>query len=240
MGVVKEIKKANEKDKALATNAWYARKVARPISLAVTKPFLWMHPNAVTLLMILVGLLAMPFLALGTYKSIIIGALILQVHYIIDHVDGNVARLTDKRSKRGLYLDYIGDVTIIPFTLIFLGMGIFRATGNISYLYYGFSSGFFLLALEPARLYRFFMFYDNKIVKKEDAQIWKTDIVAVLNKNLNDWVFNFPGIMNLILIFALFNATRYLVAFYGLTFPLLFLARAIYEFSEWKKRDLKV
>jgi len=238
MNIVKEIKKANAKEKSLNTNSWYARKVARPISIVITKPFLWMHPNTITLIMILIGLLAMPFFALGTYKSIIIGALILQLHYILDHVDGNVARLTNKKSKRGLYLDYISNITINPFTLIFLSIGVFRATGNINYLYYGFSSGFFLLALEPARLYRFFIFYENKIVKKDNLPIWKTNFIVVLNKNLNDWIFNFPGIMNLILIFALFNATKYLVVFYGLTLPLLFLARIIYEFVEWKRKDL--
>jgi hypothetical protein len=91
------IKANNKEKKALSQNAWYSNYVARPISLVITRPFIHLHPNTICFLMVIVGLIALPFFAKGSYLSIILGAIILQAHYLLDHVDGNVARLMNKK-----------------------------------------------------------------------------------------------------------------------------------------------
>jgi len=233
---IEEIKKANAKEKELNNNAWYSRNVARHISLFITKPFVWMHPNTVCFIMILVGLLSIPFFIKGDYWSLIIGSLILQLHYVLDHVDGNVARLTNKKTWRGKYLDFIGNITVNPLVLMAIGIGIFNISKDITYLYLGFSAAFFFVTVEPARLFKYLMFDELKIKNSLSGKD-SGGSVQKINKYFIEVIFNFPGMMNLILIFSVFNILNYLIIFYGLTFPLLFVLRASYEFYSWKKRD---
>lgn len=235
MSTIKDVVKANAKDKSLQKNAWYSNHVARPISLLITKPFTYLEPTTVCFTMILVGLFSIPFFAYGSYTSIILGAIILQIHYILDHVDGNVARLMNKKTLRGKYLDFVPNILVNPLVLIALGYGGFRQTGDVDFLLFGISAGFFFTAIEPARLFRYLMIFEDGIKTKPSnrATVSRT---GVLNRYLSS-ILNYPGIMNLILILSLFGLAPYLVFLYGLVFPLLFIARAGYEFFRWKSID---
>ena len=178
MTKIRDIKKANKKEKALLTDAWYSQNVMRPISLFITKPFLIFEPTTICFTMCLIGLLSIPFFAFGTYLSIILGGIIFQIHYLVDHIDGNIARAKNKKSWRGKYLDFIPNILVNPLILIALGFGIFRTTGNLNYLIMGISAGFFYLAQQPIRLYKYCMFYDLNIEKKIKTN--KDKIKAIL------------------------------------------------------------
>jgi phosphatidylglycerophosphate synthase len=236
-----EIIKANDKEKiALSKNAWYSNHVARPISLWVTKPFIRLEPTFVCFIMILIGLAALPFFAIGGYLYIIIGALILQIHYIFDHIDGNVARLMNKKSKRGKYLDFVPNILVNPLVFAFLGYGHYMTFGNVYYLLLGFSASFFFVAREPARLFRYLMKEELNLnsdkIRETISNKKDNSKLIQINRFLNV-IFDFPGIMNIILLFALTNSTQYLIVFYGLTLPFLFLIRTFYEFKYWKNID---
>lgn len=231
MDIKKRIIKANSKDKSIAGNAWYSNYVARPISLLITKPFVKLYPEVICFIMVLIGLASLPFFLKGTYLSIIIGAVILQIHYIFDHIDGNVARLRNKKTLSGKYLDFIPNISVNPLVLICLGIGLFRNSGNFNLLYLGISAGFFFLAAEPARLFKYLILYEKNIKRKGSSSIG-SNIIARVYENFLDY----PGIMNLILIFAIFGATRYLIIFYGIIMPILFVLRVSKEFFSWKKQ----
>jgi len=109
---IEDIKKRNKQDKNIQQNGWYVRYVTRPISLPLTKLFISFHPNTITIFMILIGLFSIPFFLNGGYLSIIIGAIILQIHLVFDSVDGNVARITNKRTWAGKYLDFLSNITV--------------------------------------------------------------------------------------------------------------------------------
>jgi len=236
MTKIKEIKKASLQ--YASNNVWYSRNVARPISFFLTKPFLIFEPTTICFIMILIGVASIPFFFLGGYWNIIIGALILQVHYIFDHIDGNIARVTNKKSIRGKYLDYIPNITVNQLVLIALGFGIFRTTGEISYLLLGVSAGFFYLAKEPARLHKYSIMDDLNI--KEKPLTNKRNISKFQKINHKTGIiFDFPGMMNLILIFGIFNLSHILIILYGIYFPIYFIARASYEFYTWKNIDLE-
>lgn len=236
--IKKEIIKANNKEKkALSQNAWYSNHIARPISLWITKPFINFEPTQICFFMILIGLISLPFFAIGSYASILIGALILQVHYIFDHIDGNVARLMNKKTKRGKYLDFVPNIFVNPLVLLLLGYGHFISSGNIDYLLFGVSASFFFLAREPARLFRYLMIQELNLKQSKSQNKTNSSILVKFNKWLNIF-FDYPGIMNLILIFALLGITEYLVIVYGILMPLIFLARVFYEFNYWKGIDL--
>jgi phosphatidylglycerophosphate synthase len=232
---IKEIRDATSK--YASTTVWYARTIARPISFFLTKPFLRFDPNTIGFMMILVGLASLPFFFLGGYWNIIIGALILQGYFMLDNIDGNVARVTKKTSVRGKYLDYVPNISVNQLVLIALGFGIFRTSGNISYFLLGVSAGFFYLAKEPARLFKYSLMYHLNIKTKPSTNKKNISKIQKINQ-YTGMIFDFPGMMNLILIFGIFNLSHLLIILYGIYFPIYFVARATYEFYVWKNYDL--
>ncbi|MEZ5932374.1 MAG: CDP-alcohol phosphatidyltransferase family protein [Alphaproteobacteria bacterium] len=87
------------------------------------RPFLSsaLTPNHITSVGLLVGLAAIGCYALGgSYMAL--GAILFAAAYVIDHADGEFARLTGKTSALGHYYDLAVDGLVL--TGVFLGMGI--------------------------------------------------------------------------------------------------------------------
>lgn len=78
-----------------------------------------MSPNAVTILAGLVGV-ASGFLFLMKYWAI--GAILLQLHHLLDGADGNLARLTGRITPMGAKLDRICDQLVR--LVVFVGVAI--------------------------------------------------------------------------------------------------------------------
>jgi phosphatidylglycerophosphate synthase len=93
-------------------------------SLALAR--LGVSPNGITLLWIVLGLTGLVALASPNYPVRIAGALLLQVSYLLDFVDGEVARLLARTSRRGYFLDLVGHGVIKA--------GLFLALGSASLL----------------------------------------------------------------------------------------------------------
>jgi phosphatidylglycerophosphate synthase len=77
-------------------------------------------PNQVTLLSFAIGLYSAYSFSRGTFLSILLGAILLQVSIIVDCVDGELARYTRKFSKLGAWLDAVTDR--VKEYLVFLGL----------------------------------------------------------------------------------------------------------------------
>lgn len=94
------------------------RKLSRPLS----RMFLhWrLHPNHITLLSFLMGLLAAAGFARGTYFASLAGALLLQLSAVFDCCDGEVARVSFSESRLGHLLDISLDT--LANAAIFLGI----------------------------------------------------------------------------------------------------------------------
>ncbi len=84
---------------------WFARPAALPLSWLLCR--LGVPPAVVTLIAAVVGLAAAPFIANGSGWSFSLGVLLLWVWYWLDHVDGQVARVTGQASLTGAYLDFL-------------------------------------------------------------------------------------------------------------------------------------
>ena len=65
-------------------------------------------PNGITIGWILVGLAGVSAFLVDGWAAHVAGALLLQLSYLLDFVDGEVARLTDRRSLSGGFLDLLG------------------------------------------------------------------------------------------------------------------------------------
>ncbi|MBI3032834.1 CDP-alcohol phosphatidyltransferase family protein [Candidatus Woesearchaeota archaeon] len=98
---------------------YYYRRISRYITWVLVHTSV--TPNQVTFAEIFTGILASVFLAFPDYTLNIIGAILLQLWFTIDCVDGEIARFRNLSSQRGGYLDGMG-TNIIRVT-VFLGLG---------------------------------------------------------------------------------------------------------------------
>jgi len=88
-----------------------SRHFERRLSLALTRRLARksVTPNAMSLAMIAVGLLAAPFFLSASPYWQVVGALFFLAHSILDGCDGELARLKFLESRRGARLDFWGD-----------------------------------------------------------------------------------------------------------------------------------
>lgn len=81
----------------------------------------FVSPNQITVFWVAIGLLGVVALGSPNYWYRVAGAVLLEVSYLFDFVDGEVARLQGRSSNRGFFLDLLGHSLIK--TALFLGIG---------------------------------------------------------------------------------------------------------------------
>ncbi len=101
---------------------WAGKLYMRRLSPYVTRVLLrlGLSPNAVTWLMILVGVLAAAVLTLPGVVPAIGAVVLIQMQLLFDCSDGEMARWLDRRSPVGVYLDRLGHYlteTALPIAL---------------------------------------------------------------------------------------------------------------------------
>jgi phosphatidylglycerophosphate synthase len=92
---------------------WAGRLYIRRASPYITRRLIGTRvtPNAVTTLMILVGVLAAVMLALSGLVFSILAVLLIQGQILLDCIDGELARWRRQFSPAGIYLDRLGHFT---------------------------------------------------------------------------------------------------------------------------------
>lgn len=109
---------------------------------------LGMHPNTMTLISLVLGLIACFFFASGEEASLYIGAGMLYLSYVLDWCDGQLARHTGKMSPFGGWLDQICD-RIKEFAYVTtLAMGFYRQEVDVTVFYWALGALFLLFLLE--------------------------------------------------------------------------------------------
>ena len=78
----------------------------------------------------------------GDYFSILTGALLFLICYVLDNCDGEIARLKDMRSIFGMRYDTFVDWFVHTVFFISLGWGATSATGQPWWLWAGIAAGF--------------------------------------------------------------------------------------------------
>ncbi len=89
-----------------------SRHINRPISQAITQRMLgfgWTRPGHATALAALLGLAMIVALVWGGATGLLVGAALFQAASIVDGVDGEMARATQRSSERGAMLDSLTD-----------------------------------------------------------------------------------------------------------------------------------
>ena len=88
---------------------WMARRISRPMALRVTRVIapLRIPADLMTCFAWATGLAAAVAFAFGQPWGWLAGAILLQLWYLLDHVDGQLARLYETESLDGAGLDYL-------------------------------------------------------------------------------------------------------------------------------------
>lgn len=105
-------------------------------SIYITKIFiiLGLRPNSITVLGFLTGI-AGGFLYLA--QSFFWGSIFFLVFYMLDNVDGEVARYRKLSSMFGVWLDAVAGHLIYPCFFLALGLGVFFKTGIFWHFFLG-------------------------------------------------------------------------------------------------------
>jgi CDP-L-myo-inositol myo-inositolphosphotransferase len=114
-------------------DGFVSRFLNRPISSRITRVLLKfpVHPNALTISIFVLPLIASVFFVRGDYLSVVVGAAIFQAFSILDGCDGELARAKKLESKFGERLDYFCDFMASLLYVLALGVGLYRVTEGI-------------------------------------------------------------------------------------------------------------
>ena len=142
MESIQELKKICEKKhtKGVSKPSPYAKYFIRKISIYLTWLFLHTNINAnqVTVLQTISNLIGIGFIFSSNVLMTIAGIFFLQLGYLLDNVDGEVARYRKTFSVNGLYIDLVNHLVCIPG--MYLGMG-------MRYYLQGHGFGFLILGI---------------------------------------------------------------------------------------------
>ena len=125
------------------------RLVHRPLSRHLTRVAvaLGLSPNLISLANLALGLLAASCLAKATVGNALLGIVIYFASAVLDHVDGEVARLTYAESRLGEWLDVTVDNVVHALMAVAMGMAAERVAGTGLALGVAMAIGFALSAL---------------------------------------------------------------------------------------------
>ena len=213
----KEFSKKIEKDQTDLKADWYGRffvwKISAPITyLLVRTPI---SANQVTVIQEIIGTIGAIMLAVPSIKIMLLGIFLIQFGFILDCVDGEVARYKGQSSVRGVFLDLIGHQIVIPFYIFFTSLGVFVRTGQIDALIVGFLGALFIIPTERLAL----LSVINSMIEKKGNRNYSIDVIGddeiqIPDNNLtiqkrNGWFWaikkkwSYPDSMNMLTLFVI-------------------------------------
>ena len=153
---LKELNQKVQKPNYKKVGNWMVRHIERDLALYITWALLHtkITANQVTFFSIIVGLLSALAFCFPIPGGFLTGVLLLQFWYLLDHVDGQIARYRETASLTGVYFDYITHYVVHSFLFIGLGIGAYLSHGMTGMLLLGIIAALFMAFLS--------MFYDAK------------------------------------------------------------------------------
>ena len=93
-------------------DAWWTVLLVDPIAgplVRLVYPYRWITPNVLTLVSFMVGLGAAACFLAPTYGWVYLGALLFHLSFVVDCMDGKLARLRQQFNVMGAWLDFASD-----------------------------------------------------------------------------------------------------------------------------------
>jgi phosphatidylglycerophosphate synthase len=120
-------------------DGWTSRHCNRYISLSISRLLVKtpLRPNQVSVAILGVGVAGALAAAQGGYFPLALGAFLFQAQSVLDGCDGEMSRITHRGSRLGEWLDTIGDDLTNYGFFGGAGLGLYRSTGQVLYLWAG-------------------------------------------------------------------------------------------------------
>ncbi len=100
-----------------------------------------LHPNHVTVLSFALGVAAAYLFATGYPGSVNLAALLYMLAVLVDHMDGELARMSGKTSRFGHYFDFVVGAANYTMLFVAIGLGMYLAGVGLWALLLGLAAG---------------------------------------------------------------------------------------------------
>jgi phosphatidylglycerophosphate synthase len=129
-----EIRTRTYKDRDAWWTVWLVDPLASRLVWLVA-PVKWITPNLLTMFAFVLGIVAAVCFAQGDYPWLVAGAVVFHLSFVLDCMDGKIARLKGTGSIFGSWLDYVFDRLRVVTCAIALMGGQYAKTDNIHFLW---------------------------------------------------------------------------------------------------------
>ena len=199
------------------------RMVSIVLSMALAR--FGVSPNAITVAWSLLGFAAACALAAPELWVRVIAGALLEVSYLLDFADGEVARLLRKQSKKGMFLDLIGHTVIKAAVFLAVGYQTYKAGLGDVYLVLGFSASVFVVNAHLAPLFAEFTgLRQEPGQRKFTATLRRVGPVRAL-VSCTAFLMESPGLYGSVLLATVLGQPGWLLWCYGIVAPCWLLLR---------------
>ncbi|MEU1041212.1 CDP-alcohol phosphatidyltransferase family protein [Streptomyces sp. NPDC005551] len=129
-----EVRRVTQKKR----DAWWTVLLVDPVATPLVRQVALrtrITPNQITWGAFLLGLASSVFFALGDWRWLIAGAFLYHLSFILDCMDGKVARLTGQGSVFGAWLDFVFDRIRVMVCAVALMAGQYQRSGDTLYIW---------------------------------------------------------------------------------------------------------
>jgi phosphatidylglycerophosphate synthase len=176
---LKELDRICQKPNHKTVGNWMVRQILRPAALPIT--WLLLHTpvtaNQVTLAALFTGLLGILLLAALPSKVFLLAVALLQIWYLLDHVDGQIARYRKTASLSGRFFDFFMHHLIHGLIPAGLSWYSYRMTGNIFCLVLGFVAVAAMIFINLIQDIKCKVFVE-KLISSEAGDIYSSEKTA--------------------------------------------------------------
>jgi phosphatidylglycerophosphate synthase len=119
-------------------DAWWTVWLVDPLAsrlVWLVAPWRWVTPNRLTGAAFVVGAGSAAAFWQGGYGWLLLGALLFHLSFVLDCMDGKIARLNGTGSVFGSWLDYVFDRLRVAICTVGLFGGQYERTGNFAYVW---------------------------------------------------------------------------------------------------------
>jgi phosphatidylglycerophosphate synthase/uncharacterized membrane protein len=121
-----------------ARDAWWTVLLVDPLAARLVRlvaPYRWITPNLLTGLAMLLGVASAACFLAQDRRWLIAGAVLFHLSFVVDCMDGKVARLNGTGSMFGAWFDFMFDRIRVFLCAIALFGGQYAATGQVAFLW---------------------------------------------------------------------------------------------------------
>ncbi|WP_436527219.1 CDP-alcohol phosphatidyltransferase family protein [Actinoplanes sp. HUAS TT8] len=119
-------------------DAWWTVLLVDPLASRLVRlvaPCRWITPNGLTLVATVIGVGAMAAFAQGDPRSLVLGAVLFHLSFVVDCMDGKIARLNGTGTVFGQWLDFVLDRVRVFFCALTLFGGQYLRHQDVAYLW---------------------------------------------------------------------------------------------------------